>query len=106
MGNMQATAYAGLVRDGTTNLSMALAAHLQSNHYPPVPTSMVPVCIEAIDLANADEYDALVDLPDGVTYKDATAAPVWAIAESHHLGPFINDPEEDNDWDDDWEDDE
>ena len=94
MGNPQAAAYAELVEDGTTGLSTALTAHLQSNHYPPVPTTMVPACIEAIDLANQDDYDATVDLPEGITYKNATAAPVWAIVEAHHLQAFINDPEE------------
>lgn len=95
MGNMQAMGYAGLVDDGTTGLTMALSAHLQSNHFPPVPLSMVPVCVEAIDLANQDDYDAMVDMPPGITDKGATAAPVWAIVEQHHLGAFINDPDDD-----------
>lgn len=106
MGNMQAAAYAELANDGVASLTTVLMAHLQSNHYPPVPTSMVPACMQAIDLANEDDYDATVGLPDGITYRDTTSAPVWAIVEAHHLGAFINDPDEDDGWIPDWEDDE
>ena len=65
--------------------------HLQSNHFPPIPTSMVKPCIEAINAANAGEWDRMIGLPDGVGYKGLTAAPVSAMIEQHHLETWITD---------------
>ena len=85
MGRLQAEAMA----EASISLDMQLEWHLQSNHYPPVPTYMVPVCIEAIDNANEGEWYKLVSLPEGVGYKGLTVAPTWAIVESHHLDAWI-----------------
>jgi len=71
----------------------ALAWHLRHNHYPPVPSSMIPTCCDAIAAANAGDWDALTALPDGVTYQGRNTAPVWAIIEAHHLAPFVDDAE-------------
>ncbi len=35
------------------DLERAIGIHLQSNHYPPVPLSMVEPCIDAIDKAES-----------------------------------------------------
>ena len=69
------------------NLDMesAIAIHLQSNHYPPVPTSMVQPCMDAIDAYWEDNQDALIELPEGVLWRGNTSAPAYAIIESHHL---------------------
>ena len=71
-----------------------IAIHLTSNHYPPVPTSMVQPCIEAIDAYNNEDLNAEIQLPEGVEYKGRTTAPVWAIVEQHHLQSWIFDPED------------
>lgn len=76
------------------DLDQAVAWHLQGNHYPPVPQSMVAPCLEAIRLGNEGEWRAMVDPPDPVTWQDQSSAPVWAIVEAHHLEPFL-DVEED-----------
>ena len=86
MGSIQAIDMAALAP-----LEKSLSWHLQSNHYPPVPTSMVSVCSEAIDLANEEDWDAEVTLPDGVSYKGRDTAPVWAIIDNHHLQPWLAD---------------
>ena len=93
MGNQLASELAnndlGLSRDN------ALAIHLQSNHYPPVPLSMVSVCLDAIDSYNATfSGDELIELPEGVSWKGMTSAPAWAIIESHHLGEWCDDIED------------
>ena len=67
------------------SLEQAIGYHLTGNHYPPVPLSMVPVCIQALDFANDDLWDETVEMPDGISYKGETSAPVWAIIEQHHL---------------------
>ena len=71
------------------SLEQAIGYHLTGNHYPPVPLSMVPVCIQALDFANEDLWDETIEMPDGILYKGNTAAPVWAIIEQHHLHAWL-----------------
>ena len=72
------------------DLESSIAMHLTANHYPPVPTSMVKPCIEAIDAYN-DGYDLnkLIELPEGVLWRGNTHAPAHAIIEAHHLDPWL-----------------
>ena len=71
------------------SLEQAIGYHLQGNHYPPVPLSMVAPCIEALDAAR--EMDAMrqIEMPEGITYKGKTHAPAWAIIEQHHLDAWL-----------------
>lgn len=71
------------------NKDSILSWHLRSNHYPPVPLSMLPVCKEAIDKANDGLWDEMVDLPKGITWRDNDYAPVREIIEAHHLDAFL-----------------
>jgi len=75
------------------DLEMAISIHLQSNHYPPVPLSMVEPCIEAIDAYYDEDYNKLIEMPEGVSYKGDSYAPAWAIIEQHHLDAWL--PESD-----------
>ena len=68
---------------------MILSWHLRSNHYPPVPLSMLDTCKEAIDKANNGLWDEMVDLPKGITWRDNDYAPVREIIEQHHLDAFL-----------------
>lgn len=77
--------------EGDLSMEAQLSIHLQYNHYPPVPQSMVPVCIEAIDAYWEDDTCRLIELPEGVTWRGSTKAPAWAIAEGHHLDPWTVD---------------
>jgi len=81
--------------DSELSLEAMLAIHLQSNHYPPVPLAMVPVCIKALDSYNEHLHgNELIELPDGTSWRGAPMAPVWAIIESHHLGEWCFDSED------------
>ncbi|NCU79685.1 MAG: hypothetical protein EBV55_04105 [Burkholderiaceae bacterium] len=75
------------------DLEVALGYHLQGNHYPPVPLSMVEPCIEAIDAYWEEDFDRAIEMPEGVSYKGQTHAPAWAIVEQHHLDAWL--PESD-----------
>lgn len=86
MGASQAREMAELDSIG---IEQSIGWHLTSNHYPPIPTMMVPVCIEAIDNANDGEWDKLVSLPEGVSWRGLTEAPTSAIVEGHHLESWI-----------------
>jgi len=74
------------------SLENAIAIHLQSNHCPPVPLSMVQPCIDAIDEYWEMDQNRLIELPEGVTYRGgATSAPAYAIIENHHLDAWCTD---------------
>jgi len=67
------------------DLEMAISIHLQSNHYPPVPLSMVEPCIDAINAYHDEDYNRLIELPAPITWRDQKHAPASAIIEAHHL---------------------
>ena len=94
MGTTSAMDWNAAVQEGLVDLNAALLWHLRCNHYPPVPESMVAVCNDAIDLANEEDWNAEVLLPDGVSYRGSQYAPVWVIIEQHHLQSFIDTGEE------------
>jgi len=51
------------------DLNTQLEIHLTSNHYPPVPVSMVEPCIEAIDAYYDEDYDRLITLPAPISWR-------------------------------------
>ena len=77
------------------DIEQQLTIHLTSNHYPPVPAIMVPVCIEAIDAVNdLGLWDLEIPMPEGVSYKGRKTAPAHAIIEQHHLHAWLIEREE------------
>ena len=69
----------------------ALRIHLQYNHYPPIPLSMMKVCQNAIKNANEGNWNKSVRLPEGILYKGRYKnAPTSDIIESHHLDSFLD----------------
>ena len=89
MGSLQAMEMAEMLE-----MESAISWHLQSNHYPPVPQSMVPACIEAIDNAIAGDWLKMVEMPEGVSYRGSRFAPTDAIIEQHHLSTWVELDEE------------
>jgi hypothetical protein len=75
------------------SLEGSIGYHLQANHYPPVPLSMVPVCIEAIDAYWEEDLDREIALPEGVLWRNQTEAPAWSIIEAHHLSAWLTEEE-------------
>ncbi len=71
------------------DLEVAIGYHLQGNHYPPVPLSMVEPCIEAIDAYWDEDYNKLIEMPEGVSYRGDRYAPAHAIVEQHHLDAWL-----------------
>jgi hypothetical protein len=76
-------------------LEQAITIQLRSNHYPPVPYSMVPICIDAIYAYNEGDYQKEIKLPEGVLWRGQESAPAAAIIDSHHLDAWCN---SDDDW--------
>jgi hypothetical protein len=76
-------------------LETSLTIHLRSNHYPPVPHEMVPVCIAAIDAYWEMDTDRLIQLPEATSWWGEDKAPAWAIIEGHHLESWCQEDYED-----------
>jgi hypothetical protein len=89
MGSLQAVEMAEML-----SMEDAIAWHLQANHYPPVPSSMVEPCIEAIQNALEGNWFKPVELPNPISYKGSRYAPSSAIIEQHHLSPWLELDEE------------
>ena len=87
MGNMHAEEYASMKGK---NKDLGLAAHLQSNHYPPVPVSMVGPSKRAISAVNRGKHDSKIKLPEGILWRGQKSAPAHAIVDAHHLHAWLN----------------
>jgi hypothetical protein len=70
-------------------LEQGISIHLQGNHYPPVPLSMVKPCIDAIDAWWDEDSDRLIEMPEGVSYRGDKFAPAHAIIDQHHLHAWL-----------------
>jgi hypothetical protein len=86
MGNLQAQEFAELA-----DLDTALNWHARSNHYPPLPTTLIPVWKKVIKWVNEGNDSAQeFALPAGITYQGYFVAPAWVIIERHNLRPWIS----------------
>lgn len=85
MGRMYAE---GIAETGLP-LDEQITWHLQGNFFPPVPMSMVEVCVKAIEAYNDGNPNRMIGLPDGVGYKGLTAASAIAIIEGHRLDTWL-----------------
>jgi hypothetical protein len=90
MGSNFATELANGVFPDLT-LELQIQMHLTGNHYPPVPLSMVKPCIEAIDAYWEGNSNTMIELPEGVSWRNTNRAPAWSIIDGHHLEPWVND---------------
>jgi hypothetical protein len=77
--------------DGLLDLDLEtqIGIHLQGNHYPPVPKSMIQPCIDAIDAYYDEDYNRLIVLPTPITWRNKNTAPASAIVEAHHLEAWL-----------------
>jgi hypothetical protein len=73
----------------TIPLDQQIAMHLQGNHYPPVPLTMLQPCLYAIEACNEENYNRQIELPKGVLWRGQSTAPAHAIVEGHHLESWL-----------------
>lgn len=90
MGSM----YAAGIAETDLSLETQIEWHLKGNHYPPIPSSMVTPCIEAIDAYWEDDLDKEITLPEGVLYRGNPTAPAREIIINHHLDAWCTEDEE------------
>ena len=89
MGSLQAAEMAEML-----SIDDALAWHLRSNHYPPIPLSMIEPCKEAIQAFLEGDYLRMIEMPEGVSYRGSNFAPADAIVSQHHLDAWVELDEE------------
>lgn len=89
--------FANEMADGTLErlgieltLEVQMELHLQSNFYPPIPTSMAKPCVEAIEAWLSDDYERLIELPAPIKWRGQNTAPASAIVEQHRLHAWID----------------
>jgi hypothetical protein len=75
-----------VTNDYEVDLETQIDIHLGINHYPPAPTIMTSVCIEAIDAVNTDgDWDKVITLPPGVSWKGMSEVSASVVIETFHL---------------------
>lgn len=91
MGSTLSLDLVNFVSNEVLELETAVRMQLQHNHYPPIPEFFVPVCLEAIELANQGMYNTAVVLPEGVTDAQSglTSTTVDRLINWAHLGFFV-----------------
>ncbi len=91
MGRSQAEGFAEMVNAGEAILTAALTYHFESNHYPPLPTSLIPAAKAAIEAYNRGDWEAAIPLPDGIRHRvHGFTVPAVAAIEAWHLEAFLN----------------
>jgi hypothetical protein len=70
-----------------------VSLHFQSNCYPPIPQIMVQSAVAAIVACNKGDYNEVIELPMGVTYRDSQFCDAWTLIEQHRLEGFLEDEE-------------
>jgi len=90
MGSMTAAGIA----ETDLSIERQIEWHLKGNHYPPIPSSMVTPCVEAIDAYWEDDLDKEISLPEGVLYRGNVTAPAREIIINHHLDAWCSEDDE------------
>jgi hypothetical protein len=54
------------IAEAPLTLEEKLSWHLRANHYPPVDEAFIPVCIEAIELAQMNLWKKELEYPNGL----------------------------------------
>ena len=88
MGYLHTVELGQAVANGDVTLETALFYHLATNCDPPVPTAMIPACVEAIDACRAGECERRVELPAGLTRTGERSLSVLELVMELHLEGF------------------
>ena len=89
----------------TGDRDLALAFHLTSRVFPPVPQdkldAMSRMCAQAIDAFESDYLEfpfdgALIALPEGVTFRGRTQVAPYDIVEGFNLWAFLSEEDDES----------
>ena len=79
----------GLKDLGDIELEDMVSMHFQSNCYPPIPQFMVQSAVAAIVACNQGDYNEVIQLPHGVTYRGSEFVDAATFVEQHRLEGFV-----------------
>jgi hypothetical protein len=83
------------IAETDVSLEQQIAWHFAGNCYPPIPSKMIPVAKMAIFHYWEQDYDAMVELPEGVEFRNgATSIPASQVIESLRLDAWVMEDEE------------
>lgn len=85
MGHLQASEMSRFLGASYT----ALHWHLTCNHYPPLPQELVQTAQQAVEAANAGEWDKELHLPPGIALRGQQTATAALLVETMHLEAFL-----------------
>jgi hypothetical protein len=89
MGRTGAMGMAAAVGDSTISLEAAIHWQLTSNHYPPLPVSLIPAAMRALKAARKEQWHRKVLMPKEIKFRGLRLAPVGDLIEALHLEDFI-----------------
>ena len=78
------------IAESDATLEQKLSWHFSSNCYPPVPALMIPFAVEAINLANCGEWNAVIECPEGVSYRGETEVRILDVIDGLFLEAFVS----------------
>jgi hypothetical protein len=90
MGMMTAMDLAG----SEISLEQQLSIHFSSNCYPPIPQVMIPTAIAAIDAFWEEDYNKMIPLPEGVSFRGQTEVSASNVVESYRLDAWLMEDED------------
>ena len=79
------------------SLENQIAIHFSSNCYPPIPQQMIPTAIEAIDAYWEMDYNKMIPLPEGVSFRGQSEVSASNVIQSYRLDAWLVDDYEDED---------
>jgi hypothetical protein len=77
------------------SLEQQLSIHFSSNCYPPIPQGMIPTAIAAIDACWEEDYNKMIPLPEGVSFRGQSEVSASNVIQSYRLDAWLVDDYED-----------
>jgi len=78
------------IANAPMGLETKLSWHFANFEDGGIPESLIPVAVQAIELANSNgDLTTMLPLPDGVLFKDQSVASAQDVIDGHHLHYFI-----------------
>lgn len=71
------------------SLEQQLAIHFSSNCYPPVPSKMIPVAVEAIDACWEYDGSRVISLPNNVFFRGSNQVTAFEVIDVLRLEAWV-----------------
>ncbi len=76
--------------DAEISLEMGITYQLRNNHYPPVPTEMIDVCVRAVELCRQGITKCDITIKSPFKHRQyGWFVPAWVFVDAYHLEPWV-----------------